>query len=178
MKTLFKWIFILLLLVVLAFTAVVYGARYNDGPLTMEGYAGLIPGGPFTSGELAPRPADWSFLQDRQLVEFQTLEPARSRTVWLGVHEGRLFLVSGYMQTWYGGLWKHWPHDIPQNDNIILRVDGNLYEQRLQRIDGGELVAPVLNEYQRKYARLGGQEVTDDSAVASGQVWMYEVVDR
>ena len=178
MKTLFKSLFMLLLLAVLGVTTLVFSSRYHDGPLTMEGYLGLVPGGPFSSGEVAPRPADWNFLQDRQLVEFQTLTPARSRTVWLGVHEGRLFLVSGYMQTWYGGLWKHWPHDIPEDDRIILRVDGNLYEQRLQRIDGGELVAPVLNEYRRKYGDGLGEEVTDDSPVVSGSVWMYEVVDR
>ncbi len=94
---------------------------------------------------------NWDFIKDRQEIEFQTLNPTTSRTVWLGVVEGRLFLVSGYMNTGYGGLWKQWPHYLAEDDRIILRIDGMLYEQRLERIMGGEIVAPVLSEFGRKY---------------------------
>ena len=175
MKTFFKFLGILLLLAVLAGVFGWFYARAHDGPLAMEGYLGLVPGGPFRSGETAPGPADWGFLQDRQLIEFQTMQPPRSRTVWLGVHEGRLFLVSGYMTTRWGRLWKQWPHHLQADDRIIIRADGRLYEQRLQRIEGGPLVMPVMNEYSRKYPV---PRVTDDSPVTSGSVWMYEVVDR
>ena len=108
-------------------------------------------------------------------MDFQTVNPPRSRTVWLAVHQRRLYLVSGYMQTGFGRLWKQWPHGIEEDDRIILRVDGRLYEQRLERIHGGAVVPAVLSEYNRKY---GTGEVSDDSAVTSGAVWMYEVVDR
>ena len=55
--------------------------RFSDGPLE------VLSGGPFTTGELTTAPDDWSFLADRGTVEFQTLQPARSRTVWLAVHD-------------------------------------------------------------------------------------------
>ena len=72
-----------------------FGTRYTDGPLA------IFTGGQFTSGVLESAPEDWSYLKDRDLVEFQTLTPARSRTVWLAVHDSRLFIVSGYMNTGY-----------------------------------------------------------------------------
>ena len=40
--------------------------RFSDGPFE------IFSGGPFTSGELAAAPDDWSFLKDRETVEFQT----------------------------------------------------------------------------------------------------------
>ena len=175
MKAFFKFIFSVLLLVILAVAALLFGARFNDGVLTMEGPLGMVAGGPFSSGEVTPRPADWNFLQERQFVEFQTLTPARSRTVWLAVNEGRLFIFSSYMLERPFNLWKRWPHDVAEDDRIILRADGNLYEQRLQRIDGGPLAVAVLNEYDRKY-NIGPQ--TDDSLLTTGSVWMYEVLDR
>ena len=70
-----------------------FGTRFTDGPLA------IFTGGPFTSGVLESAPEDWSYLKDRDLVEFQTLTPARSRTVWLAVHDSRLFIVGGYMNT-------------------------------------------------------------------------------
>ena len=106
------------------------------------------------------------------------MDPARSRTVWLGVHEGRLFVMSGYMNTGYGGIWKQWPHYLDDDDRIILRVDGNLYEQRLERIMEGPEVVPVLSEFARKYFGGSAGELASDAAVTNGDTWMYEVVDR
>ena len=146
--------------------------RFSDGPLE------VFSGGPFISGELSSAPDDWSFLTDRDTIEFQTMDPARSRTVWLGVHDRRLFLVSGYMNTSYGGIWKQWPHYLEDDDRVILRIDGKLYEQRLQRIMEGPEVAPVLSEFARKYFGGSSGEFTADASVRSGDTWMYEVVDR
>lgn len=169
MRTFFKRILIALLVLILLVVGLLYSARFYDGPLE------IIAGGPFKTGELSPAPDDWSFLADRDTIEFQTLSPARSRTVWLAVHEGRLFIVSGYMTTGYGALWKQWPHYLLADDRIILRVDGQLHEQRLQRITSGPAIEPVLGEFSRKYGDglgLGTSEVTE------GHTWMYEVVDR
>jgi hypothetical protein len=144
-------------------------ARFHDGPLE------IVAGGPFRSGEASAAPESWDFLTDRDTIEFQTLTPARSRTVWLGVHEGRLFIVSGYMNTGFGSLWKHWPYYLEDDNRIILRIDGKLYEQRLERISNGPVIVPVLREFNRKY---GSGEVTDASTVTSGDTWMFEVLPR
>ena len=149
--------------------ALLFSARFLDGPIA------IVSGGPFTSGEVTPAPDDWSFLIDRPEIEFQTLSPATSRTVWLSAHDNRLFLVSGYMTTGYGSIWKQWPHYLENDDRVILRIDGKLYEQKLQRVMNGPDILPVLNDFSRKY---GGSLGADVSEVTEGHTWMFEVVDR
>ena len=141
--------------------------RFHDGPLE------IFAGGPFKTGTPSTSPSNWSFLKDRSTIEFQTMEPQQSRTVWLATYERRLFIVSGYMTTNYGAIWKQWPHYLEADDRVILRIDGNLYQQRLRRLMSGPEVVPVLNEFSRKY---GDGEAASDQAVASGYTWMYEVV--
>lgn len=167
MKTFFKWLGITFGLVALAIVLFFAGMRFHDGPME------IVSGGPFKTGEPTPTPEDWRFIADRQTIEFQTMEPPTSRTVWLAVHDGRLFLISGYMTTTYGKLWKQWPHYIEEDDRVILRIDGRLYEQRLERIQQGDLLGPVMAEFGRKYGFEGSPE-----AVESGYAWLYEVKPR
>jgi hypothetical protein len=169
MKRILKWAGIVLAVLTLTIVLFLVSARFHDGPLA------IVAGGPFKTGELTPAPADWSFLTDRSTLEFQTMVPAQSRTVWLAVHEQRLFLVSGYMTTGYGAIWKQWPHYLENDDRIILRIDGKLYEQRLQRIMTGTEVIPVLTEFARKYGAGGA---ASNESVSNGYTWMYEVVTR
>jgi len=158
-----------LLLILILIAGLLFSARYYDGPLE------IIAGGPFKTGDLSPAPDDWSYLVDRDTIEFQTLDPARSRTVWLAVHDSRLFIVSGYMTTGYGAIWKQWPYYLLDDDRIILRIDGQLHEQRLQRITSGPDIEPVLSEFSRKYGDGLGMGATE---VTEGHTWMFEVVDR
>ena len=110
------------------------------------------------------------------------MDPPRSRTVWLAVHEGRLFIVSGYMNSVPGAIWKQWPYYLEDDDRIILRIDGNLYEQRLERFMEGPEVVPVLSELFRKYFAGGGvtgnDSFTSAETVANGDTWMFEVVPQ
>lgn len=145
--------------------------RFTDGPLA------VFTGGPFKSGEITEAPSDWSYLKDRELIEFQTMEPQRSRTVWLATHDRRLFIVSGYMNTRQGGIWKQWPYYLESDDRVILRIDDKLYEQRLERIMGGSEVVPVLNELARKYFG-GNQGLGTEATITNGDTWMFEVVSR
>ena len=169
MKKFGKWFGIVIAAALLIIGPFLISMRFHDGPLE------IFSGGPFTSGEAAFAPANWSFLTDRVQIEFQTMEPSTSRTVWLGVDDGRLFLVSGYMNTGYGAIWKQWPHYLAADDRVILRIDGRLYEQRLQRVMDGPHVVPVLNEFGRKY---GGGPLASAESVTNGDTWMFEVVDR
>ena len=107
MKTALKIVgafFGLLITVIVLF--LVY-ARFHDGPIA------IVAGGPFNSGEFysGPEP-DWSPMRTRQEVEFQLLEPARSRVTWIAEHGGKPYIVSGYMNTSFGKIWKQWPHEI------------------------------------------------------------------
>jgi len=58
-----------------------YG-RVSDGPV------GFFSGGPIETGEIVQGDVDWRFATDIETIEFQLLEPPRSRTVWIVVHEG------------------------------------------------------------------------------------------
>lgn len=167
MVTVLKGLGIVLALITLALGAFFFSMRFHDGPIE------IITGGPFKTGEPSTAPENWGFLADRDTLEFQTMKPPRSRTVWLAVHDDRLFLISGYMTTGYGRIWKQWPHHVAEDNRVILRIDGKLYQQRLERITEGEIIAPVMAEFGRKYGFEGSPE-----AVASGYAWLYEVKGR
>jgi hypothetical protein len=146
------------------------GARFADGPLA------IVAGGPFRTGELVTGPEpDWSFVRDVQEVEFQLLDPARSRTTWILDHDGKAYIPSGYMTTWWGRIWKKWPHEAEKDPRILLRIGDALYERRLVRVEEGPMVAPLLEELSRKYA--GGSEIPME-AVTSGYLWLFELAPR
>jgi len=161
----------LLIALVLGLGGLFIGARFSDGPLA------IIAGGKFTSGQLVTEPvSDWSFLHDTQEVEFQLLDPVRSRTTWIIEHEGQVFIPSGYMTSWWGKLWKKWPIEAEQDGRILLRVDGKIYPLQLVRVESGPILAPLTAELGRKYA--GGASQIPVEAVTSGNLWLFELAQR
>src|SRR5262245_3862145 len=97
MKAVLRVVGSLLALLLVLIVGLIVGARFADGPIA------IIAGGPFKSGELVGGPEpDWSFVHDVREVEFQLLEPARSRTTWILDHEGKAYIPCGYMTTWWG----------------------------------------------------------------------------
>ncbi|MEM1435317.1 MAG: hypothetical protein AAGG11_14755 [Pseudomonadota bacterium] len=171
---LIKWLIYLLLLIALVVALGLFGMRFADGP------RGIIAGGPFSSGTLhSGAEPDWSFLKDRQEVEFQLLEPARSRTTWIVEHDGRIYIPSGYMNTNYGKIWKQWPLEAEKDGRAILRVDNVLYERRLVRIREGEQLPVLVSELGRKY--LGNDPGMVEGGLAqidSGNLWIFELQPR
>ena len=81
--------------------------------------------------------------------------------------------MSGYMTTGWGKIWKQWPHCMEANNNVVLRIDGKLYEQQLIRQMENEHLPEIIAEFSRKYGISAGPEI-----VESGYSWLYEVVDR
>ncbi len=143
------------------------GARFADGPIA------IFAGGPFTSGELVSGPEpDWSFVRGIREVEFQLVDPARSRTTWILEHAGKIYIPCGYMTTRWGKLWKQWPIEALKDGRSILRVGDKLYERELVRIEDGPLLAPLTEELSRKYAPFGPEAVT------SGYLWLFELTAR
>jgi len=151
--------------------------RMNDGPVEFYPWFTISIGGPFRSGELSAAPESWEFLQEREEIEIQTLKPTTSRTVWVPIVEGELFIVSGYMNSPIGRLWKQWPAYMEEDNRILIRDDGKIYEQCLQRVlDDPQKVVPVLAELTRKYFGGSGEQVPgSEIAVTSGSIWMFEV---
>ena len=170
MRTLFRWVAGLAAFVVLGIVLLVFGARFADGPL------GVVAGGPFKSGELVTGPEpDWSFVRDIAEVEFQLVEPARSRTTWILDHDGRAYIPCGYMTTWWGRMWKKWPIEVERDPRIVLRIGDDLYERQLIRVREGLAIAPLLTQLGEKY--LGGERMPAD-VVQSGYLWIYEIAPR
>ena len=169
MKTLAKCLAYTLGAIVVLVLGTLVLARFADGPLE------IIAGGPFESGVAATQEPDWGFAKDYETVEFQLLDPAASRTTWLAVHDGRVFIPSGYMTTWWGKIWKQWPLQAEQDGRAILRVDGKVYDRQLVRVMGGPEVDPVMAELGRKY---GGGAPFPREAFDSGYLWIFELVPR
>lgn len=170
MKLVLRLVGGLLVLLILVIGGLLVGARFADGPIA------LIAGGPFTSGTVITDPEpDWSFVRDEREVQFQLLDPPRSRTTWILYHDGKAYIPSGYMTTWWGRIWKQWPHEAEKDPRILLRIGDAIYERRLVRIQDGPVVAPLLTELSRKY--MGGREIPME-AVTSGYLWLFELAPR
>ena len=170
MKSILRIVLVFLGALVLLIAVGLIGARFADGPVA------IIAGGPFTSGELVSGPEpDWSFVRGIQEVEFQLVEPPRSRTTWILEHDGRIYIPCGYMTTTWGKIWKQWPIEALVDGRAILRIGDKLYERQLVRIEDEPLLAPLTAELSRKY--LGGAEVGKE-AVTSGYLWLFELAPR
>ena len=172
MKKFFGIVGGVVLLIIAGLMAALIGARFHDGPI------GIVAGGPFSTGEVhSGAEPDWSFVRDLQTVEFQSLDPVRSRTTWIIEHEGKIYIPSGYMTTTWGKIWKQWPIEAEQDGRTILRVNGKLYDRQLVRIKEGPMLKPILARLGQKYF---GTPVTDvaevpTEQVESGYLWLFEL---
>jgi hypothetical protein len=166
----------------LALALFVFGMRFADGP-----YA-LVPGGELRSGEryVGPEP-DWSFVKDRDEVEFQLLDPPRSRTTWIVEHEGRIYIPCGYMNSTWGRWWKRWPIEAEKDGRALLRIDGVLYDRELRRIKEGDQLPALMSEIGRKYVRAAAGWSPEEreqalaaglERIADGSLWIFELAPR
>jgi hypothetical protein len=170
LKTVMRLVGGLFLALLVGIGGLIVGARFADGPIA------IVAGGPFRSGERVTGPEpDWSFVRVVREVEFQLLDPPRSRTTWILDHDGKAYIPSGYMTTWWGRIWKQWPLEAEKDPRIVLRIGDALYERRLVRVRDGPVVAPLLAELGRKYA--DGREIPME-AVTSGSLWLFELAPR
>ena len=161
-----RWLGVGLLAIVVALLAAVGLARFGDGGV------GPIAGGALTSGELVREPVtDWSFATDVDTIEFQLVEPPRSRTVWIAVHEASLYVPCGYLDV---PLWKQWPHEAMRDGRSILRIEGERYPTQAVRIMDPDLVAKVGSLVAQKYR--GGANAGGD--LDSEATWIFRMDTR
>lgn len=162
---------ILVLIPVVAYVTLRMENRNADGPSI------VFPGGELVSGELytGPEP-DWSFTRDISLVELELTNPAppSSRLIFILESEGRLYVVSGYMGTTLGRIWKHWAVDADEGDGMaVVRIDGVRYEREIVRIREGDQLDGVTAALREKY---GGN--SSRASVESGNLWVFELAPR
>tara|TARA_B100000686_G_C16645747_1_gene892690 strand:- start:562 stop:1116 length:555 start_codon:yes stop_codon:yes gene_type:complete len=177
-KTILQILGVLVLIPSVAMATLRLENRNADGPSI------LFPGGEMTSGELhtGPEP-DWSFTDDIELVELQLNDPMASRLIYVLESERRLFIISGYMTTMLGRLWKEWAFEADRGNNEgVLRVDGVRYPRTLVRITEGDVLDGVAAKLITKY---GGAPTATPEAIArsragieAGNSWVFELVPR
>ncbi len=134
----------------------------------------VFSGGPLVTGEMytGPEP-DWSFTNDVALIELQLEEPPRSRTIWVGDHDGKLYVFSAYMRSAVGRLWKSWPRQAEQDGRAVVRIDGKRYERQLRRIESGPMLDDITASIAEKYTYNICREL-----VEAGDVWLFEAGPR
>jgi hypothetical protein len=152
----------LALLAVVGLAAVVAaGARCADGPV------GPFAGGRLVAGELAPAPADWSFARGDDTLELQLVVPPSSRTTWLVVQHGHLYVPCGFPA------WKQWPHRALDDGRAVVRLEGRRYEVRAVRVEEPAEFAAVAALVSEKYGVGSPDEPPDPDAL-----WIFRMEPR
>ena len=167
MARFFRWIGLVILVVVAALALTALAARMSDGPI------GAFAGGPLESGErMAEGLSDWTEFRGVDAIDLQLLEPPRSRRVWILVDDdGSLYIPSGFVQSL--PIWKHWPHEAVADGRSVIRVEERLYPVQLVRIEDLQLLSKLGRRLTVKY-ELPAQEGPPDP----GDFWVFRVDPR
>ncbi len=127
----------------------------SDGPLL--GFAGGA-----LSGPVAIPPADWSFTNDRYVVEIEVRpdDPYSVNLLCVSVGD-RLYIASG------SGPDATWVRALTQNPALRLRVDDQIYELHATRVTDSAEIDAYLDALEEKYgARAQRSEFIPPTAEA------------
>ncbi len=142
---------------VVSFVAVGVAARFSDGPIA------LFPGGPFKTGEVVSDPnVDWTFARDMQEMELES--DGRSRTVWLLVHEGELYVPASVN---FPPL-KNWHLRALEDPRAVVRIAGKRYARELERLEDPNRLEALRALAAQKYSAPPGSSGPDD-------VWVFHL---
>jgi len=150
-----------------------------------DGATVVFPGGEMVAGELhtGPEP-DWSFTDDIFTIELQLNDPMATRRIFIIESEGKIYVVSGYMKSLLGKIWKEWAFDADAgNDEGVLRVNNVRYPRKLVRIEEGVLLNGVAAKLLAKYSGVPTPVSADAIATAradieDGNSWIFELAPR
>ncbi len=150
-----------------------------------DGATVVFPGGEMVSGELhmGPEP-DWSFTDDIFTIELQLNDPMSTRRIFILESEGKIYVVSGYMKSFLGKIWKQWAFDADAgNDQGVLRVNNVRYPRQLVRVKQGDVLDGVAAKLLAKYSGVPTPVSAQDIATAradieDGNSWVFELVPR
>lgn len=163
MKTFLKIILTLVLAIALFLLAV----RFKDGPLA------IIAGGPLSSGELvSSEGVDFSFAKNLETIELQLLEPPRSRTTWVILHDGDLYVPAGFMDL---PIWKQWPHEAVDDGRAIARIEGIRYPFHLERVEDRKTWQKVRKLSARKYGLSDWDSDQEPGPEEWNLVWIFRL---
>lgn len=158
MGRLLRIVAIVLGLVAVLGAAAVVLARFHSGPL------GPLPGGAFaepTSGE----PLEAAALAEIDTIEIEVggSDP-RTRTTWVVVHEGRVFVPAGMAER------KTWPAQAEADGKLRVRTGGKVHGVSARRVYDEATRRAVLAAVGKKY----GIEGDPEGDLAKG-TWLFEL---
>lgn len=168
-KIILQIVGILILIPLVALATLRYDKRNADGPSI------LFPGGELVSGDLysGPEP-DWSFTRQVPTIELQISDPLSSRLIWILESEGKIYIASGYMNSFLGRLWKQWAIQADDGDGrAVVRINGTRYERQLMRINEGPALDGVAAAMTAKY-----RAPTTRQDIEAGNTWIFELAPR
>ena len=169
------------ILVIFVMALVTLRFQYSEA----DGPSILFPGGEMTSGELhtGPEP-DWSFTDEIYTVDLQLNDPMASRRIFIIESEGKIYVVSGYMRSFLGRIWKEWAFEADAGNNEgVLRINGIRYPRNLVRITDGDALNGVAAKLATKYGGApapASDEVIRNTKASfeSGNTWVFELQPR
>lgn len=136
-------------------------ARVSDGPI------GPFPGGPLVAGELTlgPEP-DWTFAAEIPDIEIEVgVANPHSRTVWLIVDQGELFVPAGLASR------KNWPSEAVADGRVVVRMAGKRYQRQATRVTEPARLEPLRDALSRKYGMRPSADGSDDT-------WFFQLGPR
>ena len=152
-------------------TAVITAAAKQS---SADGPNRVFSGGVLTSGDLySGAEPDWSFLSQVLTLELQLVNPPESRRIWVAEVRGKMYVWSGYMNSFFGKIWKTWPGQAVADGRAVVRINGIRYERQLTRIQTGDVLDEIAAAISAKYPSQATRAVID-----SGDLWVFEVAPR
>jgi len=150
-----------------------------------DGATVVFPGGELVAGELhtGPEP-DWSFTDEIFTIELQLNDPMATRRIFILESEGKIYVVSGYMKSFLGKLWKEWAFDADEgNDQGVLRVNNVRYPRQLVRIKEGDVLNGISAKLLAKYSGIptpvsAAAIATARADIEDGNSWIFELAQR
>ena len=150
-----------------------------------DGATVVFPGGEMIAGEIhtGPEP-DWSFTDEVFTIELQLNDPMATRRIFILESEGKIYVVSGYMKSTLGKIWKEWAFDADEGNNEgVLRVNNVRYPRQLVRIKKGDVLNGVSAKLLAKYSGVPTPVPAEAIATAradieDGNSWIFELIPR
>ena len=150
-----------------------------------DGATVVFPGGEMVAGELhTGAEPNWSFTDDIFTIELQLNDPMATRRIFILESEGKIYVVSGYMKSFLGKIWKEWAFDADEgNDEGVLRVNNVRYPRQLIRIEEGDVLngvaAKLLSKYSGVPTPVSAEAIATARAdIEDGNSWIFELTPR
>ena len=150
-----------------------------------DGATVVFPGGEMVAGELhTGAEPNWSFTDDIFTIELQLNDPMATRRIFILESEGKIYVVSGYMKSFLGKIWKEWAFDADEgNEEGVLRVNNVRYPRQLIRIKEGDVLNGVAAKLLAKYSGVPTPVSAEAIATAradieDGNSWIFELTPR